>query len=155
MKLAVVQIRGTIKVNKRVKDTLKYLGLIKKNSCVVLDNVPSVLGMLIKVKDYVAWGEIDNETLEVLLTKRGRLPGGVGLSSAYLKDKIKKDMKTFVLELNESKMKIKDVPGLKRYFRLTPPVGGFGNKGTKQPFSLGGALGYRGTKINDLIKRMV
>ena len=43
----------------------------------------------------------------------------------------------------------------KPFFRLNPPVKGFGRKGIKKPFSVGGALGYRGAKINDLIKRMV
>ena len=40
-------------------------------------------------------------------------------------------------------------------FKLCPPKGGFERKGIKNPFSLGGALGYRAEKINDLIKRMV
>lgn len=43
----------------------------------------------------------------------------------------------------------------KKFFRLHPPRKGFGRKGTKKPFSVGGALGYRGEKINELIKRMV
>ena len=40
-------------------------------------------------------------------------------------------------------------------FRLNPPQKGYGRKGVKMPFSSGGALGYRGDKINDLIRRMV
>ncbi|MDK2849628.1 MAG: large subunit ribosomal protein [Candidatus Woesearchaeota archaeon] len=40
-------------------------------------------------------------------------------------------------------------------FHLNPPKGGFERKGIKKPFSIGGALGYRGEKINDLIKRMI
>jgi len=40
-------------------------------------------------------------------------------------------------------------------FRLHPPKGGFGRKGIKYPFSMGGALGYKGEKINDLIKKMI
>jgi len=42
-----------------------------------------------------------------------------------------------------------------KFFRLHPPRGGFERKGTKKPFNLGGAVGYRGDKINDLIKRMI
>ena len=41
------------------------------------------------------------------------------------------------------------------FYRLHPPVGGFERKGTKRSFKEGGALGDRGEKINDLIKRMV
>ena len=61
---------------------------------------------------------------------------------------MKKDIFSF-------KRKLKDVPGLKNFFRLSPPVKGFDRKGIKVQFSLGGALGYRKEKINDLIKRMV
>jgi large subunit ribosomal protein L30 len=43
----------------------------------------------------------------------------------------------------------------KGFFRLQPPRKGFERKGIKTPFSKGGALGYRGEKINDLIKRMI
>lgn len=43
----------------------------------------------------------------------------------------------------------------KPFFRLSPPRKGFGRKGVKMPFSHGGALGCRGEKINDLIKRML
>lgn len=39
--------------------------------------------------------------------------------------------------------------------RLQPPRGGYGRKGIKAPFTIGGALGYRGAKINDLMRRMM
>lgn len=38
---------------------------------------------------------------------------------------------------------------------LMPPRGGFERKGVKMPYNKGGALGYRGTAINELIKRML
>ena len=41
------------------------------------------------------------------------------------------------------------------YYRLSPPRKGFERKGTKRFFTEGGALGYRGDRINDLITRMV
>lgn len=51
---------------------------------------------------------------------------------------------------------IKDIEGnLKKFFRLHPPVGGFERKGIKKPFSVGGVLGDRKEKINDLLKRMI
>lgn len=40
-------------------------------------------------------------------------------------------------------------------FRLNPPKGGFERKGTKVAFKVGGVLGDRKEKINDLIKRML
>ena len=44
---------------------------------------------------------------------------------------------------------------LKPFFRLHPPKGGFEKAGIKKPFTVKGALGYRGDKINDLIKKML
>lgn len=41
------------------------------------------------------------------------------------------------------------------YFHLHPPRGGFGRRGIKAPFTMKGALGYRGAKINDLVKKML
>jgi large subunit ribosomal protein L30 len=56
----------------------------------------------------------------------------------------------------EDKRGKKDSEGkLKRHFHLCPPKGGFERKGAKHQYEQGGASGYRGTKINDLIKRML
>lgn len=40
------------------------------------------------------------------------------------------------------------------HFRLSPPRHGYGRKGVKMQFKNGGALGDRGDKMDDLIKRM-
>jgi large subunit ribosomal protein L30 len=39
--------------------------------------------------------------------------------------------------------------------KLGPPKKGYGRKGIKMPFKLGGAYGNREEKINDLITRMI
>ncbi len=50
----------------------------------------------------------------------------------------------------------KDKKGnLKKFFSLHPPRGGFERKGIKKPFNLGGVLGNRKEKINDIIKKML
>jgi large subunit ribosomal protein L30 len=49
----------------------------------------------------------------------------------------------------------KDKSRTKPFFRLHPPMKGYGRKGIKKTFNVGGALGYRGDKINDLIRRML
>ncbi len=43
----------------------------------------------------------------------------------------------------------------KKFFRLNPPRKGFGRKGIKKPFSVGGALGNRKEKISELVRRML
>jgi large subunit ribosomal protein L30 len=138
-KLAVVRIRGITGVSKSIKDTMDMLGLYHNNYCAIVDE--SMFNMVRKAKDYVTWGEIDDETLKMLAEKRGEEYKGRETDS---KNKIK--YKKFI-SINGKKYK--------RYFRLSPPRKGFERKGIKVPFSKGGAIGYRKEKINDLIKRMI
>lgn len=69
-KIAVILIRGLVGVRTDIKHTLEYLYLKKKHACVVLDDTPSIRGMLKKVTDYVTYGEISEETLKLLKEKR-------------------------------------------------------------------------------------
>jgi large subunit ribosomal protein L30 len=112
--LAVVLVRGMIRVRQPIKDTLAMLNLKTKNSVSLIPNTPTMFGMIKKVKDYVTWGSIDLETLTIL-KKRGE----------------------------------------HKNYRLNPPRKGYGRKGIKKSFHIGGALGNRGEKINDLLQRMI
>ena len=70
-KIAVIRVRGSIRVKKEVKDTLDMLRLYRKNYCVVLNSSKDILGMINKAKDYITWGEIDEQNLGLLKDKRG------------------------------------------------------------------------------------
>ncbi len=155
MKFAVIQIRGAIGMNRQLLDTLQCLKLIRKNSCTVVDDTRDYLGMLIALKDFVTWGEIDTETFKMLAEKRGRIVGNKLLTESYLKEHLKLDFNGFVQSFMSGKLLLKNVPGLKPFFRLTPPRGGFDKEGIKKPYSLNGALGYRGKEINSLLRRML
>jgi large subunit ribosomal protein L30 len=155
MKLAIVQIRGAMLMNQRFLNTLQSLKLIRKNSCVVVDDSKVSVGMIAALKDYVTWGEIDEETFTLLLEKRGRLAANTPLTAQFLKDKTKLDFNGFAKSFMTGKSKISDVPSMKPFFRLKPPTGGLDKGGIKKQYSLGGALGYRGKAINDLIRRML
>ena len=63
------------------------------------------------------------------------------------------DIKTKELAARITKDGLQPVEGIRPLFRLTPPKGGW--RSTKKPFARGGALGYRGPKINELVQRMV
>ena len=69
-KVAIILIRSLVNVNSEIRDTLTMLGLYAKHNCVVLTTNPSYQGMLIKVKDYVTWGEIDDQTESKIKTMR-------------------------------------------------------------------------------------
>ena len=154
-KVAIIRIRGEINIRKDNKDTLNMLRLFNKNYCVIVENNQNYIGMIKKVKDYTTWGEIDKETFELLLKNRGRLAGNKKLTEEYLEEKLKLSLNNFVNDFFDGKKSLKDVPGLKQFFRLKPPLRGFEKGGIKKPFSLGGALGYRKNNINELVKRMI
>lgn len=153
-RIAIIRVRGNANIRKEVEDTFTMLRLYKKNNCVIIPNTPSYSGMLEKVKDFVTWGEIDKDTMKELLIKRGRLPIGQ-LDDKYMKDKTKMTVEEFVDNFLNFKKEIKDVPGLKPFFKLNSPSKGFEKAGIKKPYSLGGALGYRKNDINVLIRRML
>jgi ribosomal protein L30/L7E len=69
-KVCVVRISGQVGLNKDVKETFKRLRLKKKYSCAVIDATKENIGMLNKVRDFVAFGEIDTETHKKLNEKR-------------------------------------------------------------------------------------
>ncbi|MDP3916961.1 MAG: 50S ribosomal protein L30 [Nanoarchaeota archaeon] len=154
-RIAVIRIKGKPGLRHDIKETFNKLRLYNKNTCVIIPNTASYVGMLEKIRNDATWGEVDLITCQELLTKRGKLPGNKKFTDEYAKEKINKDIKSFTEEFINFKKEIKDVPGLKNFFKLSPPRKGFERKGIKVPFSQGGVLGYRKGKINDLLKRMI
>jgi large subunit ribosomal protein L30 len=120
-KIAIIRIRGTNDVKQEIENTMRMLHLHKKHTCSVYPNTPVIMGMLVKCKDYITYGTIDEETYKLLVDKRGMTKEGKKVD----------------------------------YFHLSPPRGGFERKGIKTPFSMKGALGDRGEKINLLLKKMI
>lgn len=154
-RIAIIRIKGKPGLKRSVKDTFDMLKLYKKNNAVVVSNAPTYAGMLVKIQDAVTWGEIDEETFKMLLQKRGKLPGKAPLTEQYLKEKCNSSFDQFAKEFMACKKELKEVPGLKGFFKLSPPVHGFERKGIKTPYSMGGVLGYRKDKINELLRRMI
>ncbi|MBS3134371.1 50S ribosomal protein L30 [Candidatus Woesearchaeota archaeon] len=154
-KVAIIRIKGKIGLKKEIKDTLNILRLFNKHTCVIIDNNQYYIGMLKKIKDVVTWGEIDQETFVLLFSRRGKIMGDKPLTEDYLKEKTNLDYAQFAKEFFSGSKQLKDIPGFKQFFRLRPPEKGFERAGIKLPYSLGGTLGYRKDKINDLIKRML
>lgn len=150
---AVVRVRGRTGVRRDIADTLKMLNLTRVNHCVLVPDTPAYRGMLQKVKDYVTWGEIDEETLLRLIRLKGRLYGDKPITDEYVKETMGFDnLETLVKAMVEGKVLYKDIPNVKPVFRLHPPIKGW--EKTKRHFTEGGALGYRGKNINTLINRM-
>lgn len=155
---AVIRLRGIPDTPYDIEYTLKLLRLHEKFHCTLIySNNSGIENMLLKVKDWITWGEIDKETLIELLKRRGRLPGNKPLTDGYVKTKLKLPggIEELADRLLKGELKINKLTNLiKPVFRLRPPKGGF--KGTiKKPFGAGGETGYRGEKINELLKKMI
>lgn len=151
----VVRVRGSVNTTKDVSATLSRLRLLKVNSSTLVRLTPSVEGMLRRAKDYVFWGRMDKNTLRLLLLKRGRLPGNRRLSdenvSKYTGYGTLEELVEAVWLSSSPSEAIKPV---KPVFRLTPPKGGF-KRSVKKPVKKGGVLGDWGSRVNQILKRMV
>ncbi|MGZ7133803.1 MAG: 50S ribosomal protein L30 [Halobacteriota archaeon] len=152
MTYAVVKMRSITKTKPDVRRTLELLNLDRTNHCVLVEDNAHYNGMLQKVKDYVAWGDVDGETLGVLLEKRGMLEGRKRLTSAYVKDRTAfDDIDSLAKAVADGRATLRDVPQLKPVLRLHPPRKG--HKGLKKPFPEG-VLGFHGSDINELLFTM-
>ena len=131
--ICVIRISGDVKIRDEVRETFRRLGLTRKYSCIVLDKPTEVeLGMLKHVKDFVAFGELDEATYKKLVEVRGK-------------------------KFKEQK-NVKFPKDMRKVFRLHPPRGGIN---TKQHYALEngnvkrGVLGNHGKKINELVEKML
>jgi large subunit ribosomal protein L30 len=140
MKIVIVRLKGLVKVDRKIQDTLSMLRLRRKNVCVIVDDTKEVMGMIKKVENYIAYGKIDKETLKKLIEKR---------AEPHNKRKVKDED---VDSIFTNKKKLQDL-GIKPFFRLHPPRGGF-KKSTKVLWPKG-ILGNQDKDINKLIKKML
>ena len=75
--ICIIRIAGEIGLDFKIKETLNRLRIRKKYSCIVIENPNEVqLGMIKKVSDFVAFGEINDETYKELIKKRGKKVNG-------------------------------------------------------------------------------
>ena len=140
--IAVVRIKGQVKLNRDVIETLDRLRVRRKYVAVVfVKPTKEQIGMINAVRNFVAYGDINEETFKRLVESRGQL--------------IDKNKKTDLKKVSEEIWKGKkyEEANLKPFFRLHPPRGGID---TKLHFGRGkGVLGDNKEKINELIMRML
>lgn len=154
MTYAVIRLRGKHDLRVDVEDTLKMLHLTRQNHCVIVPQDPTYTGMLKVVKDFVTWGEVDEQTLAKALLRRGRAVGDKPIDDAFIKAHSGyKSVWDLSHAVAKGEARLKDVKDLRPVLRLHPPVKGL--RAVKRGFNDGGDLGYRGKAINQLIERML
>jgi len=140
---AVIRIRGTVNISPNISKTLEHLNLRRINNMSLWKDEPQMLRMIKTVEDYVAFGEINDETLKEVISKKGK----------PIDNTQKFDLKKAVEEIKKGKTL--NQAGVTNCFRMSPPRGGFERNGVKKSFKMGGAAGNRKEKINELIMRMM
>jgi large subunit ribosomal protein L30 len=138
---AVIRVRGNISVIPKIRKTFEFLNLNTVNSMSIWPENKQTLKMIKLVENHATFGIIDDATVKELVEKKGKA----------LKGEL--DAEKAVKGLLEGK-RAKEV-NLKNCFKMSPPKQGYDRKGIKKPYSLGGALGNRKEKINEIIKRMM
>ncbi|HKL23867.1 MAG TPA: uL30 family ribosomal protein [Candidatus Nanoarchaeia archaeon] len=136
----VIRIKGQVGIKRKLVEGLKRLGLNTKYSCVVLKGNQAEKGMLKRLRDYLAYGEISEEDFKELLEKRSKVVNG---------NEKKPSSDEIIKGFNKGK-KLKEM-NIQPVFRLHPPRKGIKSK-QRYPQ---GVLGYHGEKINELLKRML
>lgn len=152
MAYAVVLVRGLVNVRKEIREAVRRLRLTRVNHAVVVPESDSVKGVLLQAQGYVTWGEVDRGTLEYLLLRWGRFEGDAPVTKEEIEARTGMSWDEFLDAVLKGTVKLSDV-GIKP-FRLHPPRKGYGRAGVKRPFKEGGAHGYRGEDINELLRRM-
>jgi len=154
MAYAIVRVRGHGDVRGDIEDTMKLLNLTRPNHCVIMPETKEIRGMLYKTKDYLTWGEVDETILAKMIKFRGRLEGDKPLDDATVKEHSKyTSIIALARAVKKGEVSLSKLDGFKPVFRLSPPRKGYGP--VKHAFQIGGAVGYRGKEINQLIERML
>lgn len=76
--IAIIRIRGQVKLKNQVAETFQRLRLPKKFSCVFIDEKDETkMGMLNSIVPYVIFGKVDEKTMEKVIKAKGHLTNGV------------------------------------------------------------------------------
>jgi large subunit ribosomal protein L30 len=152
--ICAVRVRGVIRASREARETLQMLHLTRNNYAVLIDDSTSFLGMLKEAQNFITWGEASREIVHTLISKKGRLVGNKRLTDGYSQSIGFESLQELAGAIFNCRIQYWKLANVQPVFKLHPPSKGFKRK-IKKSYSMGGELGYRGEKINDLIKRMV
>ena len=152
--LAVIRVRGTTGVRPQAQKSCSLMRLHHINHMALMNESETLQGMLQTSKDYITWGEIDKETLIEVLKTRALLEGRKPLTEEYVKEKMGIESFSHIAQqMMEGQLKFSDIPGIVPVLRLHPPKGGY--EYIRSQYKKEGTLGYRGSEINILIRKML
>lgn len=171
----VVRMKGTVNVPQWANLTLENLHLNKKFRATIIPENDQTLGMLRKVKELVSWTSIDKEFIKEFIEKKGRPTdpkhktktaatgnqvnsiksdvNSKGKNEGENKKSLNYDFEKIATDISQNQTYLSKIGGLKPWFALNPPRGGFKKK-SKRSFSQDGILGENRELIS-LVRRMM
>jgi large subunit ribosomal protein L30 len=152
MAFVVLRIKGSVNVPYWARYTLDSLNLYRKFWATILPETQESLGMLKKVKDFVAWTNVDASLVKDLLEKRGK--AGSSKSFKLLPDVSDyHSVEELASDIAKDRVRLSNLQMVKPWFALSPPRGGF-KKSTKRSYNQSGILG-EDKELVQLIRRMI
>lgn len=173
--------KGTVNVPHWARITLESLSLNKRFRATIIPENEQTLGMLRKIKEYVSWTSVDAEFIREFIEKRGRSSASKLLSAtdapiapaaadtaaaaadnpngpiynnnAENKDSQNADLGKIVSIISQNELYLSKISGIKPWFALNPPKGGFKRK-SKRSYSQAGILGEN-KELLSIVKRMM
>jgi large subunit ribosomal protein L30 len=174
----VVRMKGTVNVPRWANLTLESLHLDKKFRATIIPENEQSLGMLRKIKEWVSWSSVDDSFIREFIEKKGRISasrlvmattatgttdamgdsslsggskGDIGGNGSSKSQNV--DLDKVASTISQNQLYLSKIPGIKPWFALSPPKGGFRKK-SKRSYSQNGILGENKELIS-LVKRMM
>ncbi|HIG51928.1 TPA: hypothetical protein EYQ19_00665 [Candidatus Pacearchaeota archaeon] len=137
--ILVIRISGMIGLTKEMQESLHRIRLRRKYSATLLEETSFNRKLLKKIRNFIAYGDIEDQEIKKLIAKRGEAKEN---KKIVVEDSLEQIKKSGFLKSN-----------LKPFFRLHPPRGGIE---TKKHFGVGkGVLGDHKSKIKLLLEKML
>lgn len=153
MAYIVVRVGGTVNVPSWADTTLQSLNLKKKFRATIVPEDPAFVGMLKRVKNYVAWCRADKETVKELIERKARKQGYRQIDSKDIKALGYKSVDDLADALANGKVSLSKLDLIKPWFALAPPRGGF-RRSTKRMYQNKGVMGEN-QELLSLVKNMI
>lgn len=150
--LLVVNLRGMVNTRAPVRTTLNQLRLAKRFNATIVPNDDVHLGMLNLAKEHVAWCSLNAATASKLLGARSEKSSGQKASPSEF-SKNYGSLESLASALESGKAKLNSIDGIRPFFRLSPPRGGF-KRSIRRQYRDGGVLGPN-EELASLVEKML
>lgn len=146
-----VNLRGIVNTRTPVRTTLEQLSIVRRFNATIVPDDSVYRGMLRLSKEHVAWCKLTSDLAEKLLKTRSEKSTGKKFPEQELKGY--PSFSDLANGLVSGKAKLSGLEGMRPFFRLNPPKGGF-RQSTRRQHAAGGVLGHN-EDLPKIVERML